>query len=405
MKKLLHKAQGVVTLTVTGAEPERFLNACAKAGVLFWGAEPVDPVTLRLKLHARQRRRAEAIAARLLCEVRADSRQGAPFFLARFRRRYAFLVGMAASLSAVFLLSQFILTVEVRGNDRVPAAVILSELRRLGVRPGAFGPALDEGAIAQEALLALGDLSWMAVNLHGTRAEVLVREREPKPPLEDDRIPADVVAEATGILTHLETWQGKALFREGDTVVAGDVVISGWMPIEPPPYSGLGDLGGRAVRAQGRVEARTWRTLTASIPLETAVKEPTGRETTRLSLCVLGKRLNFYRNSGISYPEYDKITRVHTLTLPGGRTLPLSLVTQTLREVELLSAPVDAEGAAAMLEAALEERLDALVEGGRVVSREVSRVEEGGLLTVRLLAECREEIGRTVEWPAGTKEK
>lgn len=402
MKQLLHKAQGVVTLTVTGAEPERFLNACAKAGILFWGAEPVDPVTLRLKLHARQRSRAEVIAARLLCEVRADSQQGAPFFLARFRRRYAFLVGMALSLTAVFLLSQFILTVEVRGNDTVPAAVILSELRRLGVRPGTFGPALDEGAIAQEALLSLGDLSWMAVNLHGTRAEVLVREREPKPPLEDARIPADVVAEATGIIIHLETWRGKALFQEGDTVVTGDVVISGWVPIEPPPYSDLGDLGGRAVRAQGRVEARTWRTLTASIPLETAVKEPTGREKTLLSLCVFGKRINFYRNSGISFPEYDKISQIHTLTLPGGRTLPLSLMTQTVRELELLSAPIDIEGTAAMLEGVLRERLAALVEGGQVVSCEVSRVEEGGMLTVRLLAECREEIGRTVEWPAGT---
>ena len=32
----------------------------------------------------------------------------------------------------------------------------------------------------------------------------------------------------------------------------------------------------------------------------------------------------------------------------------------------------------------------------------LKRLEAGGMLTVRLLAECREEIGRTVEWPAGT---
>lgn len=399
MKKLIHKAQGIVTLTITGAEPERFLNACAKANILFWGAEPVDPVTLRLKLHAHQRKKAEAIAARLLCDVTADSKEGAPFFLARFRRRYAFLVGMALSLAAVFVLSQFLLTVEVKGNETVPSAVILSELRRLGVRPGAFGPALDEGAIAQEALITLGDLSWMAVNLYGTRAEVLVREKEPKPELEDTKSPANVVAGTTGIITHLEVWQGEACFEEGDTVVEGDVVISGWMPIEPPMYSEITDLGGRAVRAEGRIEARTWRTLTASIPLETQVKEPTGRETTFVSLEVLGKRLNFYRNSGISFPEYDKITQVRTLTLPGGADLPVRLVAETFREVELLSAPIDAEGAAALLETGLRERLDALVEDGQVVSCEVSRVEEGGLLTVRLLAECREEIGKTVEWP------
>lgn len=400
MDRLTHRAQGIVTLTVTGAYPERFLNECARRGILFWGAEPVDPVTLRLKVHARQRRQAESVASRLMCDIRADSEQGAPFFLARFRRRYAFLVGMALSLAAVCFLSQFILTVEVSGNETVPSAVILSELRRLGVRPGAFGPGLDEGAIAQEALISLGDLSWMAVNLHGTRAQVLVRERDPKPELEAAKIPADVVAEATGIVTHLETWQGRAMFEEGDTVVTGDVVISGWMPIEPPPYSGLGDLGGRAVRAEGRVEARTWRTLTASLPLEATVKNSTGEQKTFLSLCIFGKRLNFYGNSGISFPEYDKITQVHTLTLPGGIRLPFSLVTDTVREVELLSSPIDSEGAAAMLEERLRERLAALVEDGEIVSCEASCVEEGGLLTVRLLAECREEIGKTVEWPS-----
>lgn len=399
MNKLTHGAQGVVTLTVTGAYPERFLNECAALGICFWGAEPVDPVTLRMKVHARDRRQAESVAARLMCDVTADRREGAPFFLARFRRRYALLVGLACSLAAVCLLSQFILTVEVRGNQTVPGAVILSELRRLGVRPGVFGPGLDEGALAQEALITLDDLSWLAINLHGTRAEILVREKEPKPPLENAKRPADVVAEATGIITHLETWQGRPLYAEGSTVVKDDVILSGWMPIEPPPYSEVGDLGGRAVRAEGRVEARTWRTLTAGLPLETMVKSHTGREKSFHALSIFGKRVNFYRNSGISFAEYDKISTVNPLTLPGGVTLPFCFVTETVREVEMLSAPIDEAGGAALLERALRSRLAALIGDGEVVADEVSTVKEGGLLTVRLLAECREEIGRTVEWP------
>lgn len=400
MVGLTQKARGIVTLTVTGVEPERFLNECARQGVDLWGAEPVDEVTLRVKVHADQRRKAESIAARLMCDVRADSIQGAPFFLLRISRRYGLLVGMALSLLTTLILSQFILGVQVSGNKTVPTAVILSELRRLGVRPGAFAPGLDEGAIAQQALVELEELSWMAINLKGTRANVLVRERVPKPELEDARQPADVVAETTGIITHLETWQGKALVEEGDTVVKGDVVISSWMPIEPPKYSEITDLGGRLVRAEGRVEARTWRTLTAAIPVEATVKNHTGKEKTRFSLCILGKRLNFYRNSGISFAEYDKITRVQTLTLPGGLELPLQLCRETVREVEVFSTPVDREGTTALLEDRLRERLAVLVEDGEIVSCEISSVEENGLLKVSLLAECREEIGRTVDRPS-----
>lgn len=403
MKKIIHKARGVVRLTVTGAYPERFLNECAARNILFWGACPVDGVTLRVNLHARDLPRAKAIAGRLLCELREEGKEGLPFFLARLRRRYALLVGLALSMTAVLLFSQFILTVEVEGNETVPAAVILSELRRLGVRPGAFGPGLDEATLAQQALLRLEDLSWMAINVYGTKAQVLVRERTPKPPLEDDRIPADVVAGATGLILHLETWQGKALRGEGDTVVAGDVVISGWVPIEPPPYSELKDLGGTAVRARGRVEVRTWRILTATIPTQTWVKSYTGREQTFYSLNLLGKRVNFYRNSGISFAEYDKITQVKGLTLPGGYVLPATLTVETIRETEQLAAPANSQEAAALLERQLRERLEGIIgERGECITEEFSTLEQDGLLTVRLLAECREEIGETVDWPTPT---
>ena len=400
MKRWIHEAQGVVTLTVTGAEPERFLNACAKAGVRFWGSCPVDGVTLRVRIHAADRKQAEKMAEKLMCDLAVEGQTGLPFLARRLRRRVGFLAGMALSVGLAFLLSQFILSVEVSGNERVPTAVILSELRRLGVRPGVFGPGLDEGALAQEALISLEELSWMAINLHGTRAEVLVREKIPKPKLENARQPADVVADATGIVTHLEAWQGKALFEEGDTVVEGDVVISGWMPIEPPPYSTMTDLGGRAVRAEGRVEARTWRILQAVIPVEACVKEYTGEETRFYSLILLGKELNFYRNSRISYAEYDKINKIQWLTIPNSRTLPAGLRTQTVRETEWLSVPVDTEGTVTMLTGVLENRLAALVGDGQVVNKEISWEQTGGLLTVRLLAECREEIGKTVDWPS-----
>ena len=74
-----------------------------------------------------------------------------------------------------------VLTIEVEGNEAVSTAEILTELRRQGLRPGVYGPGLDEGTISSAALLGLPELAWMSVNLHGTRAEVLVREAVPAP--------------------------------------------------------------------------------------------------------------------------------------------------------------------------------------------------------------------------------
>ncbi len=398
MKQMLHKARGVVVLRVSGAYPERLLNALASQGILFWGTEPVDPTTVRLTLHKGDQKKVQALGERLLFEVTVERREGLPYTLAALRRRYALLAGLCFSLLAVFLFSQFILTVEVEGNETVPTAVILAELRRQGVRPGVFGPSLEEGDIAQRALIHLEDLSWMAINLSGTRAQVLVREKIPKPEMEVSA-PADVVAKTTGLLLRVETWQGRPLFQAGETVVEGDVILSGWVPVEVPEYSQITDKGGRAVRAEGRIEARTWRTLTASIPLEMEIKSLTGREKRFYALDLLGKRMNFYGSTGISFDEYDKITQIHPLTLPGGRCLPFGLTVETVREYERLSAPIDPKGTARMLETQLRRRLDLLIGEGEVETCEVSAVEEQGLLTVRLLAQCREEIGKTVEWP------
>ena len=105
-----------------------------------------------------------------------------------------------------------------------PSAIILSELQRLGVKPGAYGPALDRAALANEALIALPELSFMAINLHGTRIEVVVREAEQVPELLDEGTPADVVAAADGIIPRDDF---KHITNVGDLVAASGTSLGG----------------------------------------------------------------------------------------------------------------------------------------------------------------------------------
>ena len=308
------------------------------------------------------------------------------------------MAGLALAVAAVCVLSRFILTIEVTGNRAVSTAVILSELNRQGVRVGAYGPSIDEKVVSQEALLRIPALSWMAVNLHGTRAEVIVREKVPKPDIVDRTVPSHVVSAATGIITHMEVLEGQPLFQEGDTVLAGEILISGVIDVPEPQYADT-DLGTRITHAMGNVWARTWRTLEARIPLEAQVKRYTGEEVTRYSLGILDRRLNFYGNSGISLDKYDKITSSHSLTLPGGRVMPLVLRVERYRGYATEPVALDAEAARTLLEERLLERLDGLVgEDGEVLRTDFTVREENGILVVTLLAECREQIGRVVEF-------
>ena len=85
------------------------------------------------------------------------------------------------------------------------------------MRPGAFGPAIREREAANTALLGLPELSYLAVNIYGTRAEIIVREVEKAPELLKEDVPADIVAAADGIIEDIqadcsrtETWWPRA---------------------------------------------------------------------------------------------------------------------------------------------------------------------------------------------------
>ena len=396
VSQVVNLLRGSVKLEVVGAFPERFLNLCAQRGVAFWGVEQPDSRTLRLTVAWTDRKGLEELAQRCGCTLQRRGKKGMPPFLLGFKKRYAFLTGLALALAAVCVLSRFVLVIEVEGNESVPSQVILSELRRQGLRPGVYGPSLPVREMTNEALLRLDDLSWMAVNLHGIRAQVVVRERLKKPELLDKSVLGDIVARAPGLVEHMEVWAGDAAVAKGSIVVPGETLIHGSVRMDPPQYSELSPEW-FSVRAMGKVEGRTWRTLTAAIPLTAAVKTYDGEKTTRWWLSILGRRVNFFQNSGISYQRYDKIDDVWTPTLPGGGVLPLALGRETLRSYETQAAEVDAAAAQAMLEVQLLQRLHALLgESGEELSHSFTAQERDGLLTVILTAECREELGRFV---------
>ena len=240
----------------------------------------------------------------------------------------------------VCLGSQVVLSVEVTGNRDVETAQILSQLRREGLYPGVYGPKLDTKQIALNTQLAMEDLSWVSVNLYGTRAQVVVREVVPPPELLTRDGTSDIVARAGGLVLSVDAAAGQAQVRPGQTVSEGDVLISGTVSMEGPQYS---DLPTRYlyVHAAGQVWARTWRTVRGQIPLTTTIKQYTGQERSCWSLTILDRNINFFGNSSIPWSEYDKISRVYTAALTGGRTLPLTLTHQKLRQWQPQSMQVD----------------------------------------------------------------
>ena len=94
--------------------------------------------------------------------------------MGRFRKRYALLMGLSCSIAAALILSQFILVIDVTGNQSVSTSEICATLSRLGFGIGSYGPSVNERELVNRALLELEDVGFLSINIKGVRAEVVV---------------------------------------------------------------------------------------------------------------------------------------------------------------------------------------------------------------------------------------
>ena len=384
---LINLLRGQVRVRAECAFPERVLNLCGAQELAFWDLQWESPTSFTCRLSRKDWKTLRQAGRNLDCTFSVVGLEGAPYFLLRFRHRQALLTGLVACALALFLGSFFIWDFQVEGNETVPTERILRALEKNGVGLGTFGLSLDGEDLRNHVLLDVPELVWIAVNVSGCRAEVQVRERTPPPVMVDRREPCNLVARRAGLVKKVQTIGGVACVVPGVAVTEGQILISG--------VEDTDTVGARVLAGLGKVEARTWYGLTASMPLTAPEKRYTGKVKTGASLIFGTRRIKFFSNSSIDGAEYDKITNRYPLSLLGV-PLPVTLVTETFRFYEAVPAPRTAAQAEKAAEAILTAQLREMVEPyGEVKSTLCASRQRGDALLVTLSAECLEEIGET----------
>ena len=215
-----------------------------------------------------------------------------------------------------------------------------------------------------------------------------MRERVVPPELVRDKEPANVVARRAGLVLEVHALDGVASVLPGTAVTEGQLLISGVEDLET--------LGARMLAGAGRVEGRTWYTLTTKIPLQYAEKRYTGETKYLVSLTVGKQRVKFFSNSSVEGRKYDKMTH-NDMGSVLGVPLPLRLTVETCRFYETEPAERSAAQAERLGEALLLRQLQSMVEPyGTITSTLCSSRQRGEVLEVSLSAECEEELGRRV---------
>lgn len=383
--ELLTRILGLAQVEIRGAEPELLLDRCASGGISLQEIRRLDGVTLSARLREGELPALRQAAEGCGCQVELISILGGSRDRSRLRRRRALVLALLLWAALLPLSSLFVWEIRVEGCKSLSQGKILRTLAECGVEQGSFRPSVSVDLVRSRMLAALPELAWMTVNFSGSRATVLVREREEKPELYRADQAADIVAACPGVIRSMTVLNGRSLVQPGDAVLEGELLVTGEMEGLTAPT--------RSVRALAEIQADTWRELTAVCPVEMLQETASGRGRSHFSLQIGKNRLKFGPFPGKGLDECDKIVHEYTMGIKGLLQLPVTLVREERRSLSPTGTELNREEE---MEADLLRRLEEQIDG-EILEMSFSAGYSDGLLVVTLRAHCLENIAQTVE--------
>ncbi len=384
--RLLMLFGGAVRIRATGTFVERFINLAARDGVRMWDIERGEG-ELYFKLPARSFRRLRRAARASGVRLRVVGRQGLPFVYGKYRRRAALWLGAVLFIGSLFAASRFLWDIEIIGCESLDPAYVEETLSELGVRRGSYISGIDVAQTQQLAMLKMEELSFIAINIKGVRAEIEIRERVPVPESKTLEGVRSLAASYDGLIESIDVYRGTSLVKRGASVQKGDILVSGEVPSE------TGEA--RYVAAEAKVIARTWRTGRIVAKREATARVYTGRSKSRYTLQLPFCSIKLYIDSSISWPEYDKITKEYRAQLFGAE-LPIGIKADLYGEVLVLTRVQTDEELEALCLAKLDETVAKLTPGRELqaVRHWIEIDEEGAQLKFEI--EALEDIATPV---------
>lgn len=389
--RILNFIKGFVHISVRGFFIERFLNICMHRDIYMWDVKHRGANQVNLKLSIEGFRSLRPIARKTHARVRILEKHGLPFLLHRHKKRKAFLIGAAIALALLAYLTSFIWVIEVTGNSTVPTEQILEALENNGLKEGRLRRGIDVVALQNQMMLDVDGLSWLWVDIKGTKATVEVKEKQPIPEIVDKDTPCNIVASRRGLVTSVVATYGEKMVSVGDVVEAGDLLVSG--------VTGTMHEGVRYLHSSGSIKARTYYEQEGEFPLVKVNTSRTGKKISKNTLHLFNFKVQLYIDEKPPYEYYETETAVHRMNLGGNNFLPFYVTTETHYELTREEETLTPEQAAEIGTQTLAEDIESTFGADTtVVTKDSSFVPlENGNIQVKLSYECIEEIGRTVQ--------
>ncbi len=360
-----------------GDETGKFLSLCKKNNINIRNFEKTINETTGL-VSAKEYKKASKFAKAVGIRLKIIRKNGIYFRFKRYKKRKGFMLAVIVATFLLIFLQNFVWTIKINGNETVSDSQILNIAFQNGLKIGTFLPTKNLEKTKLAMLKDLPSVAFLSLNKIGSIIEIEVAEEVPKPYIISKNTPCNIIALKTARIINSEIYAGQKMFKDGDTVFKGDLLVSGIIET----------ADGKSIytHSLAKIKGETKFEKEFSFCLNQTEKIYTGKEKTRYNIVLFGKKIPIYIKKSYNL-KYD------TLSTP----MAFGIEKETLIFYDENTVTFLEEDALNLIEKSIEAYEKESLKEAEIISREISASKENNTLICKINYHCIEDIVSTVE--------
>jgi len=376
--------RGYAIIIVEGLKIERFINLAVINNIYIWDIKRLNYTSVEVKIGLGHFAKLREIVKKTNSTVKIEKKLGLPFIIKKIKRQKLLVFGFGMVMIFIFVITSYVWMIEITGTKTIDKAVILKNLYKEGLKEGQLKRKIDNRLLESKLLIEMPELSWVGVQIKGTKVIVEVVEKRPEPEIVKRDEACNIVSSKSGIISKINVLYGDGKVKNGDTVKKGQILVAGEIIRE--------NLPARYVHSMAQVTGRTWYEDVEEILLEQIEFKKTGKSKAHYQLLVIGKSM--MKEKEIPFEEYNKYIEEKNILSFGNYVFPIKVIKTTYIELQSEYMKYTVEEAKAKCEQRLKGRIKLQIpENSVVVDSKIDYYVEKKMIKSKISVEVMEEIG------------
>lgn len=283
--------RGYLRIRVWGYSPERFMNLCCNHNILLWDIEKCSEDSYNMNISLNGYFQIRPFVRKTGTKVAVLSKFGLPFFIPHLKLHSFFLIGIVGTFLFLFWTTGYVWKIEMTGNNELQTKELMDFLEEKDIKIGSKKNIVQVEELEKAIRTEFPNITWTSVQLEGTKLWIQIKENDKILTTEEKTKEAsDLVAEKDGIITSIITRNGVPMVKAGDEVKAGDILVSGRVPI----YNDEGEvINYQLYAADADVYLECSYQFQATMPISYILHDYTGKEYKSIYLKLFDKEISF----------------------------------------------------------------------------------------------------------------